>query len=121
MDKQAAVHDFWSSFGLPAYDEGTVPQNAQMPYITYHVTTGALNDGILMTASLWYYSTTWADIARKSADIAEAIYNQEKPKKINGGYMWTSLGSPFAQRMTDPNDMVRRIVLQVRTEFLTAY
>ena len=42
MDKSQAVHDFWSSFGLTAYDENAVPDNAQMPYITYSVVTDSL-------------------------------------------------------------------------------
>ena len=37
MDKAQALHSFWSGFGLTAYDENTVPDGAQLPYITYEV------------------------------------------------------------------------------------
>ena len=36
MDKQQAIHGFWSSFGITAYDENSVPDDAELPYITYN-------------------------------------------------------------------------------------
>ena len=41
--------------------------------------------------------------------------------KIDGGRMYIARGTPFAQRMSDVDDMVRRIVLNVTVEFFTAY
>lgn len=31
----AALYEFYSSFGLPAYQTDSVPDDAQLPYITY--------------------------------------------------------------------------------------
>ena len=58
MDKAQAIHDFWSRFSLPVYDENTVDDDAVMPYITYSVATGSLEDIVLLNASLWYRSTS---------------------------------------------------------------
>ena len=30
-----ALQKFWAGFGLPAYSEGSVPDDAELPYITY--------------------------------------------------------------------------------------
>lgn len=120
MDKEQAIYNFWSGFGLMAYDETIVPDSAQMPRITYSVATGSLDEVISMTASLWYRSTSWAAITKLKNQIAEYIGVGGKVIPIEGGYMWVVRGAPFAQRMSDEDGQVRRIYLQVQAEFLTA-
>lgn len=121
MDKAQGIHQFWSSFSLPAYDENTVPDNAVMPYITYSMATGSLDDLIPLAASLWYRSTSWAAITEKADEIEQAIVEMNPPAiKIDGGRIYLSKGSPFSQRMSEPGDSaVRRIYLNVNAEFLT--
>ena len=36
-DTAAALYTFFSSFGIPAYVEYNVPDNAALPYITYEL------------------------------------------------------------------------------------
>lgn len=124
MDKVQAIDEFWNSFGLPAYDENTVPtdDSVDYPYITYSVSTDSLGNMVPLSASLWYRSTSWEDITHKAREIARVIKTQHMPIKIDGGYVWLVGGTPFSQRMSDPNDdMVRRIYLNVSAEYLTAY
>lgn len=124
-DKWQAQQTFWSSFGIPAYDENTISAGATMPYITYEAVGGDLGAQTTISASLWYRSNSWAEISQKADQIAQQIALAEKPAiKINNGFMKVRLpnGMPFAQRMDEPNDkQVRRIVLTVEIEFLTAY
>ena len=119
--KEQAIHQFWSSFGLPAYDVNTVDEDAEMPYITYDVSTGSIDDFILLTASLWYRSTSWNAITQKAHDIEEYLTTMSPPaSKIDGGRAYFTKGSPFSQRMAEPgDDLVRRIYLQINAEFLT--
>ena len=123
MDKEQAIHDFWSGFGIPAYDEFSVPDGAQMPYITYSVTTGALGDALMLTGSVWYHSPSWQGVTHKVHEIAEFVgQGGHKIKAIDGGYLFLTQGVPFAQRMSDPGDeMVRRIYIILNAEFFTAY
>lgn len=123
MTKEQAIQHFWSSFGIPAYDEQTVPADAVMPYITYRVATDSFERVVNLNASIWYRSTSWADVSAKSAEIARAIGQYGFTKlKLDNGYMWMVKGTPFAQRMSDPSDdMIRRVYLNVQAEFLTAY
>lgn len=124
-NKWQAQQTFWSSFGIPAYDENTVPDGATMPYITYEAVSGNLGAQTTISASLWYRSNSWAEISQKADQIAQQIALAEKPAiKIDNGFMKVRLpnGMPFAQRMDEPSDrQVRRIVLTVEIEFLTAY
>lgn len=124
MDKAQSIHSFWSGFGLPAYDENTVPtgKNApNMPYITYPVTTDSLGSVVQLSGSLWYRSTSWAEISKKADEISEYIGVGGKVLKLDSGYVWIVRGQPFAQRMSDNSDeMVRRIYINLQAEFLTA-
>lgn len=119
MNKEQALQSFWSSFGIPAYDETTVPDDAKMPHITYSVITDSLDNVVNLNASLWYYSTSWAEITRKKDEIAEYVGVGGKVIKLDNGYAWLCRGVPFAQRMVDTNDMVRRIYINIQAEFLT--
>jgi hypothetical protein len=123
VNKEQALHAFWSSFGIPAYDEQTVPDNAKMPYITYRVVTDSFENTVNLTGSIWYRSTSWVDVSNKSAEIAKAVGEHGfRMSKVNGGYLWIVKGTPFAQRMSDPeDDMIRRIYINLQGEFLTAY
>lgn len=121
MNKDQAIYNFWSGFGLPAYDQFSIPDDAEYPYITYDTYTGALDDRLILTGSLWYRSSSWEAVSLKKQQIENALYSMP-PIKIDNGYLWLSLGSPFAQRMGDDADnMIKRYILNVSAEFLTAY
>lgn len=121
MWKEHAIHQFWSSFGLPAYDMTTVDDDAEMPYITYDVSTGSIGDFILLTGSVWYRSGSWTPVTQKVHEIEEYLTTMSPPAiKIDGGRAYFTKGVPFSQRVADPSDdTVRRIYLQVNAEFLT--
>lgn len=122
MDKSQAAQQFWESFGLPAYDENTVPDNAEYPYITYSTSTGSMDSILQWSASLWYHSNSWKDPELKALEIAEAIGKHGFYKiKIDNGYLWITQGTPFSQRMASESDTVRRIYINLNAEYLTAY
>lgn len=123
MDKAQALYNFWSSFDIPAYDENTIPEDAQMPYITYQTMTDSMGNVLPMSATLWYGNAyAWDSIQRKADEIAQRIgQNGYYLSKIDGGYVWLTKGTPFAQRMESEQDNVRQIYINVTVEYLTAY
>lgn len=121
MNKEQAIHSFWSGFGLDAYDENSVPDDAQLPYITYGVATGALEDLIPLHASIWYRDTSWEAITEKKEQIAQLV-GYHHIIALDNGRVYLVQGVPFAQRMNDPNDrLLKRIYININAEFLTAY
>lgn len=121
-DKWQALNAFWNSFTIPAYDENSVPDGTPMPYITYGGATDSWDYPVPIIASIWYRSTSWTAISQKAEEIAKAIAeNGYYITPIEGGYMAIWKNNVFAQRMTDPDDSVRRILLSVTVEYLTAY
>jgi hypothetical protein len=119
MDKAQALQYFWSLFDIPAYSVDTIPDDAKMPYITYEVATADFEDGnVPLFASLWYFGTSWADISQKADKIAEYIGYGGITIKTNDGYIWIKRRTPFAQRMSDENDNIRRILIGIAVEYL---
>lgn len=115
-----ALHTFWNSFSLTAYDENTVPDDAQMPYITYEAQTSGLGDVLLLSGSLWYKSTSWAQISNKAEAISDII-GGGMGIPYDNGRLWVTKAIQFANRMSEPDDdSVRRIVLRINAEFQTA-
>lgn len=122
MDKAQAIDNFWNSFGLPAYDENTVPQNAEIPRITYNIVSDSLGSPVSMTASVWYRSSSWKDISLKTKEIEKRLGEHGgEVITLDEGKMWIVKGTPFAQRMSDPDNSIRRIYLNIQVEFLTPY
>ena len=123
MDKFQAIHSFWSSFGLNAYDESTVPDSDDrpaLPYITYDAVISNIGSPTAMSGSLWYYGTSWSQVTTKMIEIETALGLGGRIIPCDGGAIWIKRGTPFAQRMPDENDMIRRIFINIEAEYLTA-
>lgn len=120
MDREQAIQSFWSSFGLKAYDENTVPDDVTLPYITYNLSVSGYDETTLMSASIWYRSTSWKDITEKAEEISRYIGLGGKVVPFDDGKIWIIRGTPFSQRMSDEDDTIRRIYLNILAEYLTA-
>lgn len=123
MNKEQALHSFWNSFGVNAYDETTVPDQEPFPYITYNMATDSLDNVVSLHADLWFKSNSWRGVT----ELSEAIAKRIKEKgfvtiPFDGGYIYLDSGSPFAQRVANPDDdSIKRIYINVQAEFLCAY
>ena len=120
-DKWQALHDFWNSFGIPAYDETDVPDDAEMPYITYGAVVSGFERVVMLNASIWYNSTSWTAISQKADEIAQAVKDYRLEAIEDDQYLFLTQGSPFAQRMPDTDDRIRRIYINIMGEYFTRY
>jgi hypothetical protein len=118
MDKWQAQDRFWNSFGIPAYDMYTVPTDAQTPYITYEYAEDNLDNNVFLSGSIWYNSTSWVGVSGKAAEIAEYIGNGII-LNTDEGHIYVTRGTPFMQRLTDTDDSVRRIYINLQVEYIT--
>lgn len=124
MNKETALHSFWNSFGVPAYDETTVPdkKDRTYPYITYNMATDSLGNVVSLHASLWFQSNSWVGITNLKDAIAERITGENfATVKFDDGYIYIVGGTPFAQRVDDEDDTIKRIYINAQAEFLCAY
>lgn len=121
MTKAAAINKFWNSFGLMAYEENSVPEEAELPYITYQFAADSFDNDIALTASVWYRSTSWVNANAKTEEISQTIGRGGTFVKCDGGRIWLKRGTPFAQNMGDENDnLIKRKYLNVIAEYFTA-
>ena len=121
MTKAAAIYQFWNIFGLTAYEENTVPDDASFPYLTYQLVTDSFDHEVSVAASLWYRSESWTAINAKTEEVSSHIGLGGKIIKCDGGHIWIKRGQPFAQNMGDESDdLIKRKYLNLTFEFLTA-
>ena len=117
-DKWQAIQSFWEGFGIPAYDKNSVPDDAVAPYITYTPIVADFEKPLVLSGSIWYRGSSWKPISQKADEISKSL---KKIIPVEGGYLFLTRGSPFAQRMDDPDESVKRIYINLMAEFYTAY
>lgn len=125
MTKEAALYNFWSMFGLPAYEENSVPSGedgAEFPYITYQVVTDSFGNDVAMAGSVWYRSTSWKEANAKAQEISNVLDSGGVTLACDGGIIWLRRGVPFAQSMgDDSDDLIKRKYINITAEFITDY
>ena len=104
MDKYHALHQFWSQFGVTAYDENTVPDDAVLPYITYSVSVGSFNYPTATSVSIFDRAMTWTSVTRISDQIEALLKNGGKCINYDGGAFWIRKGNPWIQRLSDSSN-----------------
>lgn len=120
MNKWQAWQQFWEGFDIPAYDVQSVPDNAVFPYITYEAQIDSLDRVLSLTTSVWYRSSSWKGASDKAQEIEQALGNGGVTIPLDLGYLWINKGTPFAQRLTEPNDdLIKRIVINIQAEYLS--
>lgn len=120
MTKEGALATFYNGFQIPAYEENTVPDNVQFPYITYNVATDSIGATTSLYCNLWYRSSSWVDCNQKAREIYSAVGSGGIIIHCDGGAIWLKADSPFAQNMSDPDDdLIRRKYLRLIAEYIT--
>lgn len=124
MSTEQAFSDFWNSFGVAAFHEASVPDEVQFeemgispyPRITYSLQTNDFGIPTSLTASVWDRSTSW----KSTSELRDQIINRIKEGgiKINDGKIWIKTGAPRSSPMSDPDDTIKRIVINIEVEYL---
>lgn len=126
MTKEAALLQFFSSFGIPAYVSTNVvnedgEEDVTFPYLTYEPITSAWEDGeVGITVNLWYYGESEAPANAKARELSERIGLGGKVLRCDGGAIWLKRGSPWCQNLRDEVDpQIKRRYIQVTAEYFT--
>ena len=124
MTGEQSLIQFFKSFGVPAYEENSVPTGKNVPgypYITFSIVLGGFGEETALDASVWTRSTSWTEANSIFKDISERIGMGGKMLRCDDGAVWLKKGSPFAQSMGDPSDnMIKRKYINLTAEFITA-
>lgn len=85
----AALYDFWSGFGIPAYLQDNVPDDAVLPYITYELVRGDAMGATVLVAHNWHQKAAGGNAARHEVmdAIARAIPSQGRRVPVGRGFV----------------------------------
>lgn len=98
-----ALDTYLNGFGLDAYAEDSVPDNAEFPYITYRVIDPEWHQKAMFFVRVWFRSTRNAELLEKADQITEDI-GVGKRLPFDGGVLVVWPESPKVQVIVDPND-----------------
>ena len=100
-----ALYDFFSGFGIAAYAADTVPDDAELPYLTYPQQEPEWSKKATFYVSVYYRSKTSNLSALTKADeIAQAIGNGVKIH-CDGGYVFIWPENPLIQTIPQNGDV----------------
>lgn len=115
--KDAALHGFFSGFGLTAYVNTNVPEDAKFPYLTYTPVFDSWGNQVSIGVNLWYNTTSETVPNSKAQEISDAL---PVYVKCDGGAVLIDRGSPFCQSMADDsNQNIKRRYINMTAEYIT--
>lgn len=119
--KAAALHEFFSGFGIPAYPVSSVPEDTVFPWLTYELITSAWEEGeVGIVVNLWYYTESEATPNAKAEEISKAIGLGGATLPCDDGLIWVKRGSPWCQSLRDDTDpLIKRRYINISAEYMT--
>lgn len=118
---EAAIYQFMSSFGIPAYPASSVPSDATFPYLTYDLAIGEfLEPEVNMPVNVWYRTESEAAPNAKVREMFTRIGLGGVTIRCDNGLIWVKRGSPWAQAMNveGEDEMVKRRYVNINLEYL---
>lgn len=110
----SALYTFFSGFGIPAYEENSVPDDAALPYITYSVSVPEWDETASISASVWNMGTSAREAMTKAEEIIQKIrHSPSVPVPDGSGVLWLFLENPPAQEVPTESDNVKVIALNI--------
>lgn len=127
MTPEAAIYQWLSRFGIPAYASTSVPDQdgplwEGFPYLTYDLVLGEWGrTEVNMPVNLFDRTASEKKLNDKVREIAQAIGYGGTTVPCDGGMLWLKKGSPWAQAMSieGEDDDVKRRYININIEFLT--
>lgn len=121
MTPEAAIYQWLSGFGIPAYASTSTPHDAEFPYLTYDLVVGEWMQGeVNMTVNLWDRTESEAKLNAKVREIGQAVGMGGFTIPCDGGMLWLKRGSPWAQsvRAESGDEKIKRRYLNIDIEYL---
>lgn len=117
MTKFAALHEFFSGFGIPAYVDSNVADDVSFPYLTYSPVADVWGNRVSIAVNVWYNTASESVPNAKAQEISNAL-----PRYVlfDGGAILIDRGTPFCQSLSDQdNETIKRRYINIEAEFLT--
>lgn len=113
LNTAATLKTFYSGFGIPAYTLESVPDEVELPYITYPLTEPEWNEQASTYCQVWYPKNQLADLLAKADQITAAIGATGIKFAQSGGYVILYPSTPLIQILTDETTQSAYINLSI--------
>lgn len=108
------LKSFFSGFGIPAYTLQSVPEEVQLPFLTYPLMEPEWDQEGATYCQVWYPKNHLSELLAKADAIAQAVgVMKEIPQ--DGGYVVLYPATPLIQILTDADTQSAYINLILRT------
>lgn len=119
MNKQQALYNLWhEASNIPCYGEGSVPDEATLPYITYETAIDSLDGMLSLTATAWMRTASWVPLDVIVNEISDFI-GRGRTIAFDEGVMLVNKGTPFAQRRVDEDTSIKGYLITTQIEYLS--
>lgn len=122
MNKYEALHNFFSSFGVKAFEENSVPEEIRtgnMPYITYEVVTSPFDiQNTALSCQIFYKTDSLMKINALTEKLAGALRGGAK-LRCDTGYIILYPGTPFAQNRDSGDKTVKAKYITITADYIT--
>lgn len=100
INTAATLKSYFGSFGIPAYTLESVPDEVELPYITFPLTEPEWNQQANFYCQVWYRKNRLADLLAKADAIVADIGTMKKFEQ-EGGYLVLYPSTPLIHILTD--------------------
>ena len=108
-----ALKTFFSGFGIPAYSETSVPDDIQLPYITYPIKESEWSQPTSFYIVLWCRTKGYADALAKADQITAAI-GEGVSLDTGSGFVVIRPGNPLTQELKDSENDTKAIYINLQ-------
>ena len=119
MNKYQALYNFYSSFEINAYEENSVPDNAELPYITYESIIADLDmESVALSCQIYFKSNSLMKINAITEKLYNALEGGAK-LKCDSGYIVLYRGRPFAQNRPSGDKTIKAKYINISADYIT--
>lgn len=115
--REAALFEFLDSFSIPAYPATATTEKTELPYITYNIVVGSWDMPVSMEVDIWMRTESEAAINGKVREIERVLSGGGKVITYDGGAIWITKGSPWAQAVPDEDNTIKRRYLNFDLQY----
>ena len=108
-----ALKSFFSGFGVPAYSETSVPDDIQLPYITYPIKEPEWRQPTSFYIVLWCRTKGYADALAKADQILAAI-GEGARIPTNDGIVVIRPETPLFQEVKDVDNDTKALYINLQ-------
>lgn len=109
-----ALHDFFNGFGIVGYPVGGVPDEVNLPYLTYERRFGKK---VNIVVHLYYYTRSESIPNEKAEEICESCRHGGKQVPYENGTIWINTGDPEWFAAESENNTVKHRIINLTLDF----